>query len=436
MRSPVFRNPERLQLVLRAIAGTLGAGCLLVLLLSARSSADSPGVKIQEFRNGKLQDVRPITKTVVGSAQNPPALPPRAAYGYGMFARQAGGVQPRVLETHPDTDDLRKTVAELRRSLQTLKKSIHQTGSPSTANAPQTLPPGTIRALPPRTPNPLQYVVIEEDVHFPGDSARRFARAASGRLRRVRVPSPREVAVVAAPPEAPYDVAPVAATRQAPRVPSYENYTKYGKGVLKAPERRTPTPAVAMTSSRRQGPQTPGTPPLDPAKKQPAEQLPPPGEPEAVPLAALKEPKKIGDVKIDISLDGEEFPMDVAALRFKKAGEITHGVGASRNWGESAFAWEPGGVAHRPLYFEEVNLERHGYSAGLLQPALSAAHFFGRVPTLPYQWVAMPQREVVYTLGHYRPGSYAPYQHYWPPLSVKGGLFEAGVVTGLIFLLP
>jgi hypothetical protein len=72
----------------------------------------------------------------------------------------------------------------------------------------------------------------------------------------------------------------------------------------------------------------------------------------------------------------------------------------------------------------------------LLQPILSGAHFFGKIPALPYLVTAEPPHDCVYTLGHYRPGSYAPYHLYHPPLSLRGVAVEAAVLTGLVLALP
>jgi len=106
-------------------------------------------------------------------------------------------------------------------------------------------------------------------------------------------------------------------------------------------------------------------------------------------------------------------------------------------WAATTFAWKASGLCHKPLYFEDVQLERYGHSAGpLLQPLASAAHFFVLVPALPYSMGLEPPAECIYTLGYYRPGSCAPYMLDPIPLSVRAGLAEAGVVTGLVFIIP
>ena len=74
---------------------------------------------------------------------------------------------------------------------------------------------------------------------------------------------------------------------------------------------------------------------------------------------------------------------------------------------------------------------RHGR-----KPAVSAAAFFGTIPILPYKLVAEPRRDCVYTLGHYRPGSYAPYRRNRIPIRADATLVEMGLITGVVFMVP
>ncbi len=108
---------------------------------------------------------------------------------------------------------------------------------------------------------------------------------------------------------------------------------------------------------------------------------------------------------------------------------------AGRSWSQTCFEWKASAVCHKPLYFEEVGLERYGHAV-VLQPVVSAAQFFVRVPLLPYEMGMRPPWECVYPLGHYRPGSCAPYYIPPVPVSLRGGLLEAGVVTGLVYIIP
>lgn len=108
-----------------------------------------------------------------------------------------------------------------------------------------------------------------------------------------------------------------------------------------------------------------------------------------------------------------------------------------REWLASTMTWKASGLCHKPLYFEDVQLERYGHTAGpLLQPVLSGAHFFGSAVTVPYQMGMSPPTECEYALGYYRPGSCAPWLLPPVPLSVRGALLEAGAITGGVFVIP
>jgi len=100
-------------------------------------------------------------------------------------------------------------------------------------------------------------------------------------------------------------------------------------------------------------------------------------------------------------------------------------------------AWTASGLCYKPLYFEDRALERYGHSTGpYTQPLLSAAHFFGTLPILPYKMGLRAPNECVYTLGHYRPGNCAPYIVPAIPFTWRAGLYQAGATVGAAYLLP
>ena len=110
---------------------------------------------------------------------------------------------------------------------------------------------------------------------------------------------------------------------------------------------------------------------------------------------------------------------------------MTHG------WPETTMTWKASALCHKPLYFEQPHVERYGHSTGpLTQPIVSAGHFYLMIPTLPYQLALWPPYECIYPLGHYRPGSCAPYYLDPIPLSIRAGLAEAGAWVGGVFLVP
>lgn len=106
-------------------------------------------------------------------------------------------------------------------------------------------------------------------------------------------------------------------------------------------------------------------------------------------------------------------------------------------WPETTMTWKASALCHKPLYFEQTHLERYGHTTGpLTQPIVSAGHFYLMMPILPYQLALWPPYECIYPLGHYRPGSCAPYYLDPIPLSIRAGLAEAGAWVGGVFLVP
>ena len=138
--------------------------------------------------------------------------------------------------------------------------------------------------------------------------------------------------------------------------------------------------------------------------------------------------KPINKITNDITAEKGEFPAE-CPLGDKPF--------TPRSWAPTNFAWTASGLCHKPLYFEDVQLERYGHSWGpYIQPIISGGHFFLTVPVLPYKMGVNPPNECLYTLGYYRPGSCAPYMLDPIPISVRAALFEAGVWTGMAYLIP
>jgi hypothetical protein len=108
-----------------------------------------------------------------------------------------------------------------------------------------------------------------------------------------------------------------------------------------------------------------------------------------------------------------------------------------REWLPMTMTWKASGLCHKPLYFEEVNLERYGHTAGpFAQPVISTAHFFVNIAVLPYKMGIHPPTECQYALGYYRPGNCAPWIIPPVPLSLRGSLYQIGAVGAGIGLIP
>lgn len=129
-------------------------------------------------------------------------------------------------------------------------------------------------------------------------------------------------------------------------------------------------------------------------------------------------------------------PPDASAGVFD-AREMSYAAHRGGGWAPIRYNWAASELRHRPLYFEDAMLERHGQTRHpVLQPMASGARFFLTIPVLPYAMVVDPPRPAQSTLGYFRPGSAAPCLLQRPPLQADAGVVEAGVWVGLIFLIP
>ena len=108
-----------------------------------------------------------------------------------------------------------------------------------------------------------------------------------------------------------------------------------------------------------------------------------------------------------------------------------------RSWSQLTMTWKASNLCSKPRYFEEVNLERYGHTAGpWLQPVVSSAHFFANIAVLPYKMGIHPPNECQYALGYYRPGNCAPWIVPPVPISARGALAQGAAMTGAFWLVP
>jgi hypothetical protein len=169
---------------------------------------------------------------------------------------------------------------------------------------------------------------------------------------------------------------------------------------------------------------------------QPTEVLPIPGpyNPTAprVPTAIDAE-RPISAVTSNIANTSGRMPTDLAADRFRG----DYPAYLPRDWEDSVYFWDAPSMCIGPLRYEEVNLERFGYShCPPIQPVLSGMKFLGTTLALPYSIAARPFGTCQYPLGHYRPGSPVPFRHIRPELRPWPAAAECMTIAGLILLIP
>jgi hypothetical protein len=107
-----------------------------------------------------------------------------------------------------------------------------------------------------------------------------------------------------------------------------------------------------------------------------------------------------------------------------------------RDFPQTASSVEPGYVAHRRLFFEQPNFDRHLWDVGYLTPYLSAGKFFYDTVLLPYHCGTEPLRRWDASAGKCLPGDDTPLYCYGEKFSVTGLTFQVFSVAGGILIFP
>ena len=160
--------------------------------------------------------------------------------------------------------------------------------------------------------------------------------------------------------------------------------------------------------------------------------------------------KPLSSINATIKATSGDLPQSHAAVRLSEAGVLFDAIDDSRPWmAATQCEWDAPSTRHLPLFFEEPNLERLCYTqrylwdvkgidtppvvAEIIQPAISGVHFFTNLGLVPYKCGVDSPIEPIYTLGVDRPGSPIVYREYLIPFSLPGTIYQAGVVSGLVF---
>jgi hypothetical protein len=183
-------------------------------------------------------------------------------------------------------------------------------------------------------------------------------------------------------------------------------------------------------------------------------QVPEPSAPSTVRPFALEQSQQFAD---EIAQSQQSCKDEIAAMRADKISSVDLNIRVEgkpgedypyectlgdeqlqpRYWSGITYTWKASALCHKPLYFEQDQLERHGHDWGpLVQPWMSGAHFFTSVAILPYKMGIETPNECVYVLGHYRPGSCAPYLIEAVPFTWRAAAFQGGVLTGMSVIYP
>ena len=149
--------------------------------------------------------------------------------------------------------------------------------------------------------------------------------------------------------------------------------------------------------------------------------------------------RQVTDVPLDIRPPKGDLPPDLAPEEVAGSNAEQRGrPGSCTPDGREPIvcSFTPWTICYRPLYFEDIELERYGRTFGVVQPAVSAAHFFCSLPIMPYKLTARPPRSCECSNGFSRLGD-MPLPGYgdWV-FSLDAAAVEAAVMTGLVLALP
>jgi hypothetical protein len=168
-----------------------------------------------------------------------------------------------------------------------------------------------------------------------------------------------------------------------------------------------------------------------------------PRKSQVTPVAATQKPAAVKDPKqlrrITTIRPFQDYSPTGRPPVARKPEELDLGGGelTKRVFESQVYHWKPTDLYHFPLYFEDAPLERYGHTHHeLVQPFVSAHRFGMQLIGLPYQMTIDPILKKTYTLGWYRPGEPAPMLLYQVPWNTEAAAVQAGVTTGLFFLVP
>ncbi len=152
--------------------------------------------------------------------------------------------------------------------------------------------------------------------------------------------------------------------------------------------------------------------------------------------ARLAEDVPVSQMTLSIQPKSGRMPTDRRPEAIPQQRVQQHLPGTERGWNMAQVHWSAPETTHAPLYFEEISLERGGYSRGYLQPVYSGVRFVTTAALLPGLMTIDPPNSTQYELGEVRPGSVAPYSVRRPEWTVKAIAVQAGTVLGFSYIIP
>lgn len=116
--------------------------------------------------------------------------------------------------------------------------------------------------------------------------------------------------------------------------------------------------------------------------------------------------------------------------------KISNETYSGRKWYPMRLEVAPYYVCHGRLRFQQINMERYGWGAGIFGPLLSGGMFLFDFVTLPYHLAMEPCRCIEYNTGWCLPGDPVPALLYPIQLSATGFVAEVGTILTLVAVFP
>lgn len=142
--------------------------------------------------------------------------------------------------------------------------------------------------------------------------------------------------------------------------------------------------------------------------------------------------KPISQIRIRATADGQRVPENRADVGIEYRQPLLIGSLGIGSPGPNRYMCPP---MHRPLYFEQRNLERCGRSYGAIQTAVSAVQFVGNTLLLPYSMCDQRADCLVRAVGDCLACQDCPSDCGLIPVNQRALITEAATLAGFSFLL-
>ena len=144
----------------------------------------------------------------------------------------------------------------------------------------------------------------------------------------------------------------------------------------------------------------------------------------------------LSTISTNIAFPEGALPANIAAECASVTG-VVNDIRREYGWAQFDFHWSATCLCHRPLYFEEINAERYGYTvSNFFQPVISAGNSSSRSQPSPTRWPSTDRMTASTPWANTAPAIVPPAAGITFPLKVGAAIVEVGTIAGLNLLIP